>query len=148
MSSFQTLFDLIGELARRRYQAAERSFARLGLNHTEARLLALLHQSQGSGSQDELSAMLYVDRSNAGRALQRLEHQGYILRRKDESDKRANLIVITQKGQTAVGEIGKLRRQIVREFFGSLTEAEAAVATELLRKALITQVDPRDPGRG
>ena len=30
MDAFTELFDLIGELARRRYQAAERSFAVLG----------------------------------------------------------------------------------------------------------------------
>ena len=41
MNSFQTLFDMIGELARRRYQMAEGCFSALGLNHTEARLLAL-----------------------------------------------------------------------------------------------------------
>ena len=35
------LFDAIGVLARRRYQTAERHFARLGLNHSEARLLTL-----------------------------------------------------------------------------------------------------------
>ena len=136
MSNFQILFDLIGELARRRYQAAEKSFATLGLNHTEARLLTLLHQNRGGATQDELGGKLTVDRTNAGRALQRLEQQGYILRRKDDTDKRANLVRLTDKGRRAVGEIGKLRRKIVQSFFGNLKEEEAGRVLELLKKAV------------
>src|SRR5512145_2076009 len=85
VSSFMKLFDLIGELARRRYQAAEQCFSALGLNHTEARLLAILSQHHGVAAQDVLSNRLTVDRSNAGRALQRLEQDGYVSRRKDKA---------------------------------------------------------------
>ena len=102
VNSFLTLFDLIGELARRRYQTAERYFSALGLNHTEARLLTLLRREGGIATQDALSNRLSVDRSNAGRALQRLEQDGYILKRQDDADKRANLVKITPKGRKAV----------------------------------------------
>ena len=136
VNSFLTLFDLIGELARRRYQAAERCFSVLGLNHTEARLLALLRQEDGVAAQDALSNRLSVDRSNAGRALQRLEQDGYVLRRKDGADKRANLIRITPKGRKAVVEISKLRKKMAQSFFGDLKEDEAGAIVDLLRKAL------------
>jgi len=141
VSSFQTLFDLIGELARRRHQAAERSFAALGLNHTEARLLSLLHHVSGGAPQEELSSMLTVDRSNTVRALQRLEQEGFILRRKDETDKRANFVRITGKGRKAVVEIVKVRKRIAESFFGDLNNNEARVIVELLRKALPDEVD-------
>lgn len=127
---------MIGELARRRYQAGERGFATLGLNHTEARLLTLLKQNGGEAAQDVLSNMLFVDRTNAGRALQRLERDGYIVRRKDESDKRANFVGMTAQGRRTVAEILKLRKEMARSFFGALQEDEAALAVELLRKAL------------
>ena len=80
MNNLNTLFDLIGGLARRRFQTAERYFSTLGLNHTEARLLNLLDRENGAATQDALSNMLFVDRSNAGRALKSLEHEGYIER--------------------------------------------------------------------
>jgi DNA-binding MarR family transcriptional regulator len=136
VNSFLTLFDLIGELARRRYQAAERCFSVLGLNHTEARLLALLRQEDGVAAQDALSNRLSVDRSNAGRALRCLEQDGYVLRRKDGADKRANLIQITPKGRKAVVEISKLRKKMAQSFFGDLKEDEAGAIVILLRKAL------------
>ena len=136
MSAFQELFDLTGELARRRYQAAERSFGALGLNHTEARLLTRLGQEGEAVAQDALSNGLFVDRTNAGRALQRLEQAGYLLRRKHEGDKRANLVLITPKGRKMVTEIAKLRRRIAETFFGDLAEHEAGMVVALLRKAL------------
>jgi DNA-binding MarR family transcriptional regulator len=79
--------------------------------------------------------MLFVDRSNAGRALKSLEHRGHIERCKDEGDRRTNLVQITAKGREAVAAISKLRMGMVRGFFGELTEEEAGEIVGLLRKA-------------
>ena len=139
MDGFQTLFDLIGVLARRRYQAAERHFSALGLNHTEARLLTLLHEADGAASQEALSSQLFIDRSNAGRALKRLEQQGYIVRRKDDADKRAYFVEMTPKGRKANSEISKLRKTIAQSFFGDLSEEDARAIAERLTKALVAE---------
>jgi DNA-binding MarR family transcriptional regulator len=139
---FLTLFDLIGVLARRRYQTAERSFSPLGLNHTEARLLRLLGQAGGEATQDALSSQLYVDRSNAGRALKGLEQGGYVVRRKEGADKRSNLVAITAKGREAVGEIAKLRHEIAHRFFDTLTADEAATIVHLLEKVVTHEAYP------
>ena len=130
------LFGLIGVLARRRYQAAERSFAPIGLNHTEARLLTLLAKEGGAATQDALSRQMFVDRSNAGRAFKRLEQAGHVTRRKDEADSRTNLIDITAKGRDAAAEIKRLGDEMARTFFGDLTEADAGTIVQLLRRAL------------
>lgn len=131
-----TLFDLVGALARLRYQAAERHFATLSLNHTEARLLTLLGQEKGEATQDDLSALLFVDRSNAGRALKNLEQSGHIVREKDASDRRTNIVRLTPNGNEAVGKIAEMKKAIAREFFGELSEKDAAAAIQLLNKAL------------
>lgn len=138
MANLLALFDLIGVLARRRYQTAERCFGALGLNHTEARLLTLLHQEGGTAAQDALSSMLSVDRSNAGRGLKRLEQQGYIERREGNADKRTNLTHITAKGRKAVVEISRLKKKIVQSFFGDLTEEKAGKILGLLSQTLTT----------
>jgi DNA-binding MarR family transcriptional regulator len=136
MDGYLRLFDLIGVLARRRHQTAERCFATLGLNHTEARLLTLLGQADGAATQESLAGSLFVDRTNAGRALKRLEQGGYVVRQNDDADKRANLVEMTAKGRKAVVEISKLRKKIARRFFGDLNEDEAAAVVELLTKAI------------
>lgn len=130
------LFDVLGVLAQRRYQAAERAFAALGLNHTEARLLTLLREAGGAAAQDALAQALFVDRTNAGRALQRLEQAGYVVRRSDETDRRANRVEITSQGRKAASEIVKLRKKLAQTFFRDLPEDAAGAIVALLRKAL------------
>ena len=134
--SHDELFDLIGVLARRRHQVAERGFAAVGLNHTEARLLVMLAEEKEPTTQDALSRRIHVDRSNAGRAFKRLEQLGYVARRKDGTDARTNLVEINADGREAAREVARLRRDLARTFFGDLTAADAATAVELLRKAL------------
>jgi DNA-binding MarR family transcriptional regulator len=136
MSPRIDLFEVIGALARRRYQTAERCYASVGLNHTEARLLSMLDTEGGATTQDALSRRLFVDRSNAGRAFKRLEQAGYIGRRKDNADNRTNLVDITPKGREAAAEVTRLRHEMARTFFGNLTEADAATIVTLLRQAL------------
>lgn len=135
VNSFQLLFDLVGVLGRRRFQTAERCFAALGLNHTEARLLSLLRRD-GVASQESLSSSLFVDRTNVGRALKSLEQQGLIVRRSDDSDKRANLVEMTPKGRKVVVEISKSQKKMAQTFFGDLSEAEASAIVQLLKRAI------------
>lgn len=136
MNSFLTLFDVIVVLARRRFRMAERALAPLGLNHTEARLLTLLREKGGAAPQDALASQLTVDRSNAGRALKRLERDGYIVRRKDAADKRAYVVEMAEKGGAAVAGIARLKVDMAERFFADLTEDEARAVLALLRKAL------------
>jgi DNA-binding MarR family transcriptional regulator len=136
MSPREDLFELIGVLARRRYQAAERSYASLGLNHTEARLLKMLAGEGGASTQDALSRRLSVDRSNAGRAFKRLEHAGYVARRKDDADSRTNLVDMTADGRVAAAEVTRLGSEMARTFFGELTDGDAATVATLLRRAV------------
>lgn len=136
MDNFLSLFDVIGELARKRYQAAERSFAVLGLNHTEARLLTLLDRESGIATQEVLSNLISVDRSNAGRALKNLEQAGLITRRKDEEDKRTNHVQLTAKGRDTLVDIARIRTEIAQNFFGDLSDNEAGSIVPLLRRAL------------
>ncbi len=136
MNPHLELFGLIGVLARRRYQAAERSYASVGLNHTEARLLGMLDGEGGSATQDALSRRLSVDRSNAGRGFKRLEQAGYVTRHKDEADSRTNVVEITANGREAAADVKRLGDEMARTFFGELSEADAATIVTLLRRAL------------
>ena len=134
-NNFSILFDLIGTLSRRRFRVGEQGFAKIGLNHTEARVLTLLDREGGESTQEALSGMLTVDRSNAGRAMKNLEGEGYVLRTKDSSDARTNIVKLTAKGTKIVGKIAKLRKEMAQSFFGDLTEDEAGIVIDLLNRA-------------
>lgn len=128
------LFEIVGELARRRFQLAERRFAALGLTHTEARLLSLLHQNGGQAPQDALTSGLHIDRTNGGRALQRLERDGFVVREAQEGDRRAKSIRSTALGRKTYRAIAKLRAEMAAEFCGALPEPEAASLAVRLRE--------------
>lgn len=134
MSRFNLLFDLLGELARRRYQLAEQNFALVGLNHTEARILSLLSQFGGESSQDDIAQKMNVDRSNVGRALKNLETRGLVDRSRSDEDKRAFLIKLTSEGCDFIDQIASIKNRTVNSFFGSMSEDEAAVVYGLLKK--------------
>ncbi len=141
MNNFQKLFDLIGALARQRFQVAEQKFSGLGLNHTEARLLTLLQKENGVATQETLSNMLFVDRSNAGRGLKRLEHRGLISRRENDEAKRTKMVELTPDGRKTVLELSEMRDVMVQNFFGDLSEEEVGTVIGLLKRVLETPDD-------
>lgn len=136
VDGYVALFDLIGVLARRRYQEAVKEFAALGLTHTEARLLTLLSAVNGAAAQETLTGGLVVDRTNAGRALQRLERDGLVVRAKDTADKRAKVVRMTDAGRHAAARITAMKPHMARAFFRDLEESDAGAAVALLQKAL------------
>ncbi|TNE67209.1 MAG: MarR family transcriptional regulator [Alphaproteobacteria bacterium] len=138
LDSFLLLFDQIGALARRRYQLAERHFATLGLNHSEARLLSLLAAAGGTAGQDNLSNQLNIDRTNAGRALKSLEARGLVDRQQDLADKRSKNVRMTENGQKLAREIAAMKVSMVREFMGNLDEPTARQASALISRMLET----------
>lgn len=130
------LAELIGRAARRWHQLAEQSFAALRINHTEARLLTLLRREGGSATQDVLSNQLSVDRSNAGRALSRLENAGLVARRQGESDGRTKSVEITEAGDAVVEQIASLQAEMAQELLGRLTKAQVRAASDVLTAVL------------
>ena len=133
-SSRSELFDLVGELAQRRFRMAERALLILGMNHSEARLVSVLGH-EGTMTQDALSASLTIDRSNAGRSLKKLESRGYIVRRKDDFDKRTNVVSITDEGREITAKVDEIREQLVSTLFRDLSEEDAKVIVQLLKRA-------------
>ncbi|MEM9592285.1 MAG: MarR family transcriptional regulator [Pseudomonadota bacterium] len=134
-TKYSELFDLVGTLAQKRFRLAEHALSAVGLNHTEARLVSILRQEGGAMTQDELSAALTVDRSNAGRALKKLESHGFIARRQDEVDKRSKVVVITKKGREIAAEVEEIRTEIVEALFRDLAEPDAVTIVRILRRA-------------
>lgn len=130
------LFELIGELSRRRYQLGERAFAKVGLNHTEARILSLLVGMAESPTQDALSSRLTVDRSNAGRAIKGLEQRGLVAREKDTSDGRTSRVQLTDDGLKMAQGIDRMRTDMARALFPQLGDEEADVLIGLLVSAM------------
>ncbi len=61
-------------------------------------------------NQETLAHFLKTDKATSARAIKKLEEEGYVIRKKDESDKRAYKIYLTKKAKDLQPKIRKITR--------------------------------------
>ena len=108
-------------------------FSRPGHGRGQKRVLKILSQ-QGTMSQRELQEILNVQAGSLSELLGKLESRGYILREKDEEDKRKAVVSLTEEGRRVLSEADSHRRDA--ELFDVLGEDEQAQLKALLTKLL------------
>ena len=116
-------------------------FRRPGHGHGQKRVLKILSK-QGTMSQRELQEVLNVQAGSLSELLGKLEARGYILREKDEEDKRKAVVCLTEEGREALGE-DEAARSRDAELFDVLSEEEQAQLKILLGK-LLNEWYPKD----
>ena len=87
--------------------------------------------------QQELVKHLLVTKGNVGALVDRLESMGWVTRRADPSDRRANRLYLTPVGKTTIEEVIKKHRSFVTERFKVLT-----IEQMLELKSLLKAVEP------
>lgn len=113
-------------------------------NIGSGQIMFLIELYHGDGiSQEELSSCLSIDRANTTRAISKLEHEGYILRKIDENDRRAYKIYVTEKGLAIKSQILDLMNGWESVVSDALSEEEKAVFIGMLKKVGCSVVDHR-----
>lgn len=69
----------------------------IGIGSGQFMFLLELYRKDGR-SQEELSERLSIDKGTTARAIKKLEEDGFLFRERDENDKRAYKIYLTDKG--------------------------------------------------
>jgi len=92
-------------------------------------LLATLTEA-GPMRANDLAELFGVDKSSISRQVQRLERLGFLARRADETDRRAQLLAATPKGKRRLTAASKARR---KRFRGRLDGWNAADVRDLAR---------------
>ena len=85
-------------LYRRSQQLIVEACQDLGLTYSEFVLLVRLYDHEGA-KQDELAAMLLLDKAVVTRTVNSLEQKGYIARRQDDKDRRVRHVYLTELGR-------------------------------------------------
>ncbi len=99
----------------------------------EARLLMLL-SSKDNISQSELAKKMETSAASVGVSLKKIEMKGFITRKHNESDSRANKISLTSKGESAVENLHKLFQGLDKKLFDGFSESELDTLDELMNK--------------
>lgn len=124
---------LISDLARLQRTVFDRRMRKLGVTRSHWLVLTRLDWHPGC-SQSELAELLEVEKATAGRLIDRLEEDGLLERRPDETDRRIKRIHMTDHGRSVHDIIVPLGSALVEEELNDLTKAERKIFTELLKK--------------
>jgi DNA-binding MarR family transcriptional regulator len=117
--------------ARALRQAFDRRFEALGLNLSQASVLAFL-QEAGPQSQTSLARMLGIGRAAAGNVIDGLETRGLVERQPDPSDRRVWLVAPTAAGKDLAGPIHELDTVLRTELRAGISRAERQQLAQLL----------------
>jgi DNA-binding MarR family transcriptional regulator len=103
------------------------------LRPVEFTMLALINQNPG-GSPAQLAKALAVTAPNVTMWIDRLEQQGWVVRERDETDKRALKLRLTTRGATIVGKATEQVLAGEERAFATLSAGERTILIELLHK--------------
>ncbi|MBA1334929.1 MAG: hypothetical protein HPY66_0550 [Firmicutes bacterium] len=106
------------------------------ITSAEYSFLLRLYNKDGI-TQDDLSAYLYIDKSATARAIKSLEQKGYVIRDKDDADKRFNRVYLSDKAMLYKDEI----RKRVWQWSEFLTEELDEETVDMVLSVLQKMVD-------
>lgn len=101
----------------------------------QGRLLAFLLEKDGI-NQKELSELLRITAASVSELINKLEKDGYIERKQNESDKRVTNIFLTEGGRFFSQKMEEARLQVAKDFFVALDEDEQKLLLSLLEKVI------------
>jgi MarR family transcriptional regulator, organic hydroperoxide resistance regulator len=104
----------------------------IGLHHAQGLILFQLWQEDGI-SQSVLAQALHITPPTATNTLKRMERDGWVKRRREESDLRIVRVYLTEQSRRLRQEARASFRELDREMTSMLTEQES----EALREALL-----------
>lgn len=131
-----TLFRFHSRLERRMAE----SLGVHGLTLPQFDVLATLWHGEGI-TQQELAERLLVTKGNVVGIIDRTSAAGWVERRPDPEDRRANLLYLTDAGRKLVAEAWPCQNNFMKKIFGTLTEGELRLMFELLERLEDTSRD-------
>ena len=90
-------------------------------------------------SQEELSENLNIDKGTTARAIKKLEEENFLIRVKDEQDKRAYKIYLTEKSKEMRVKVSKVLNEWDMMISENLSEEEKENLLSILKKICINQ---------
>ena len=118
----------------------DRALAPFDLTGRELSLLMTL-ADLGSPSQQEAAEALHIDRTTMVAYVDLLESKGLVARRPDPSDRRRNVVEVTDEGQRTLGLARQASDAAERELLAPLSAADQ----RRLREALAAIAGPQRP---
>lgn len=131
--NYHDIHTIFMEIMRLHFLKGHQELDKVGIYSGQAALLMKLNKENGL-SQKEIADRLTVKPATITVMLQRMEKTNYIIREKDDIDKRISRIFITDKGREVCDEIKKVHDKFEEECFVNLNEDEILILRTLLMR--------------
>ncbi len=127
---------LITEIYWMSYKLLERRFYHMGVSASQARVLAVLHFSNGPIKPSLVATLLFQETQSITGILHRIESRGWVRRLPDPNDRRAVGLELTDKGREITEEIVKISLELYDDMFGPkvLSASEKRQIETILKK--------------
>jgi len=137
---------LVNDIARLISAEYNRMMKPLGLTRAQWRVIVHLHREDGL-TQVELARLLGTGKVAVGGLVNRLEKSGWVKRRIDPDDRRANRVFLTEKGHAIEGDMMSTGRILTTRILSGLSEEERRRLTELLLvvKQSLVEIEAENP---
>lgn len=104
---------------------------------TRIQWIALYYlKTKGKISQRDLSNLMNVADSSAGRLLDRLERDGFIKRERDVEDRRVTYITLTKEGDRLICELMPIGDEFINDLMKGISEEELRTYEKVLKKMI------------
>jgi DNA-binding MarR family transcriptional regulator len=87
-------------------------------------ILRILNHKGDGKTQDELSKILFLDKTTVTRTLQKLIKNGYVIKLKDKDDRRINRIYLTKKSKELAMKVNNLKADVLESLMQGITDEE------------------------
>jgi DNA-binding MarR family transcriptional regulator len=126
-------------------QAYDRRLGELGLNLSQASLLAFVAEF-GPHTQSRLAERLSLGRAATGALIDALEGRGLVRRTEDREDRRVWVVEITPEGRRVAGEVEQIDATLRAELRRGISTADRQQLAQLLLRlqANLAGLDPPD----
>ncbi|MFN4192747.1 MAG: MarR family winged helix-turn-helix transcriptional regulator [Tabrizicola sp.] len=125
------LLNQAAEATSRGFQAAYRD--RYGFTRTQWRVLANLGKF-GAMTARDICVISHIEKTKVSRAVAALEEAGMLARAPSPTDRRAELLSLTDRGRAVFADLGGLALAFDRQLRAMLGDGDAAQLAALLRR--------------
>ena len=128
----------ISQLYRKGSTFINKGVSKYGIGSGQFMFLLELYIKDGK-NQEEIAEALKMDKGTTARALKKLEEEGFVRRIKDENDKRAYKLYLTEKSKEIEENIKGLLYECEKSISKDLSQEEVDTLLTVLKKICINQ---------
>lgn len=118
-----------------------------GIGSGQHPALMILYEEDGL-IQDDIAHRVFVDKATIGRAIQKLEQNGFVRREHDVHDKRAYRVFLTQKGRSVEQDVKRVLMGWTRMLASGFSDQERNGAVDALKRMHKNALDHRHEREG